>query len=87
VHRPFLEHKPERCAAAVAAVADAGASGVLVRCGMSVLGVPGRGRDGDLSPGIDWPAGLTGSRHQGASAAPEQVTRAPYCHKGCTLTT
>ena len=31
-YRPFLERKPERCAAAVAAVADAGPGGVLVHC-------------------------------------------------------
>ena len=31
-YRPFLEQKPERCAAAVAAVADARPGGVLVHC-------------------------------------------------------
>ena len=31
-YRPFLERKPERCAAAVAAVADARPGGVLVHC-------------------------------------------------------
>jgi protein-tyrosine phosphatase len=31
-YRPFLEHKAERCAAAVAAVADARPGGVLVHC-------------------------------------------------------
>jgi protein-tyrosine phosphatase len=33
-YRPFLERKPERCAAAVAAVADAPPGGVLVHCGI-----------------------------------------------------
>jgi protein-tyrosine phosphatase len=37
---PFLDQKPERCAAAVAAVADAGPGGVLVHC------VGGRDRTG-----------------------------------------
>jgi protein-tyrosine phosphatase len=32
-YRPFLERKPDRCAAAVAAVARAGPGGVLVHCG------------------------------------------------------
>jgi protein-tyrosine phosphatase len=32
-YRPFLERKPERCAAAVAAVARAGPGGVVVHCG------------------------------------------------------
>ena len=33
-YRPFLERKPERCVAAVAAVADAPPGGVLVHCGI-----------------------------------------------------
>jgi protein-tyrosine phosphatase len=33
-HRPFLERKPERCAAAVAAVARAEPGGVVVHCGI-----------------------------------------------------
>jgi hypothetical protein len=64
-YRPFLERKPERCAAAVAAVADAGPGGVLVHCtvgrdraGLVTLllvlgGAPGRPGPGRL-PG---PAG------------------------------
>ena len=31
-YRPFLEQKPERCAAAVAAVADARPGGILIHC-------------------------------------------------------
>lgn len=34
LHRPFLEHKPERCAAAVAAVARAQPGGVVFHCGI-----------------------------------------------------
>jgi protein tyrosine/serine phosphatase len=33
-YRPFLERKPERCAAAVAAVAAAGPGGVVIHCGL-----------------------------------------------------
>ncbi|MFL6074445.1 MAG: tyrosine-protein phosphatase [Mycobacteriales bacterium] len=33
-YRPFLERKPERCAAAVAAVARAAPGGVVVHCGL-----------------------------------------------------
>jgi protein tyrosine/serine phosphatase len=32
-YRPFLEHKPERCVAAVAAVARADPGGVVINCG------------------------------------------------------
>ncbi|HEU0023191.1 MAG TPA: tyrosine-protein phosphatase [Thermoleophilaceae bacterium] len=42
-YRPFLERKPERCAAAAAAVARAGPGGVLVHC------VGGRDRAGLVS--------------------------------------
>ncbi|MBE1491452.1 tyrosine-protein phosphatase [Plantactinospora soyae] len=42
-YRPFLDRKPERCVAAVAAVARAGPGGVVVHCGI------GRDRTGLLS--------------------------------------
>ena len=34
LHRPFLERRPERCAAAIAAVASAEPGGVAIRCGI-----------------------------------------------------
>jgi len=43
LHRPFLDRKPERCAAAVAAVASAEPGGVVIHCGI------GRDRTGIVS--------------------------------------
>jgi protein-tyrosine phosphatase len=53
-YRPFLEEKAERCAAAVAALADARTGGVLVHCGI------GRDRAGLVALLLD----LVGSRRR-----------------------
>lgn len=52
-YRPFLERKPERCAAAVAAVARAAPGGVVIHCGL------GRDRTGLLALLLLAVAGVT----------------------------